>query len=289
MAKRKRPFIVRLLKWLFGIILVLALIVGAIVLFLKLAYGINIIDTIGQINTLNQTVEVNNKYDNMFSAQDMESAKNIVNLSIDNLITYSQEDGYNISSSVSSLINAQIKLTDKQIAAIADVVIQKQGSANLQMGGSNLTLQLLQVKFSNLIDNKVDINFVTKINTTELKKSMTTFPVSLISNYIPDDLYISSTITVTKGQNPFEYTVEHKSLQINNLTTQQTESFLETLNNLIKFGTAQNLNTQIGTVFVNVLIGNSQNNGFTYSLNSIGVTDFNFILENNTIYYVIQN
>ena len=116
---------------------------------------------------------------------------------------------------------------------------------------------------------------------------MDKFPYSLFKKYIPDSLYVSSTVHVDKttdGQ--FDYTVSHKGLALNNLNAEETADLFHTLDAVLKIGSAESVNLQIGTIAVNALIGNEQSVGFAYSneqsvgfaysLKAVGATTFYF-------------
>lgn len=105
---------------------------------------------------------------------------------------------------------------------------------------------------------------------------------------IPDYLYISSTSTVKKGENAFEYEILSKNIEINNLSSDDTKSFLNTLNLVFKFGTSDDFNLMIASPFVNALIGNEENNGFAYSLKGLDVKDYDFVVVDEINYYVLK-
>lgn len=117
---------------------------------------------------------------------------------------------------------------------------------------------------------------------------MNSFPTNIVAKRIPDYLYISSTSTIKKGENAFEYEVLSKDIEINNLNSQDTKSFLNTLNLVFKFGTSDDFNLMIAKPFVNALIGNSENNGFAYSLKGLGVKDYDFVVVDDINYYVLK-
>ena len=56
-----------------------------------------------------------------------------------------------------------------------------------------------------------------------------------------------------------------------------TADLFDTLNAVLKIGTAESLNTQIGYMAVNALIGTKDNPGFAYSMKVAGATTFNFV------------
>ena len=74
----------------------------------------------------------------------------------------------------------------------------------------------------------------------------------------------------------FSYTVTHKALTLNNLSADDTADLFNTLDAVLKIGTAENLNMQVGRMAVNTLIGTAENNGFAYALKAIGATAFKF-------------
>ena len=79
-----------------------------------------------------------------------------------------------------------------------------------------------------------------------------------------------------------------KDIEINNLNSENTKSFLNTLNLVFKFGTSDDFNLMIAKPFANALIGNSENNGFAYSLRDLGVKDYDFATVDEINYYVLK-
>ena len=291
MAKARKPFIVRFIIWLFSIIITLALILGIGCLIVKQKYGVDVFSTISQIKTLNQKVN-ESKYDSKFSDTDMKDAQIAVNAKMKGLISYTEEDGYKINEEgigVESQISADLLLSDKQLGAIINNLINENAEGlTLDVSGNKLKIDFIQLKFVEIREKEADINIVVKVDVRELKQKMTSFPTNIIAKKIPDYLYISSTSTIKKGDNAFEYEVLSKDIEINNLNSQDTKSFLNTLNLVFKFGTSDDFNLMIAKPFVNALIGNSENNGFAYSLRGLGVKDYDFVVVDNINYYVLK-
>ena len=291
MAKARKPFIVRFIIWLFSIIITLALILGIGCLIVKQKYGVDVFSTISQIKTLNQKVD-ESKYDSKFSDNDMKDAQIAVNAKMEGLISYNEEDGYKIKEEgigVESQISADLLLSDKQLGAIINNLInQNEEGMTLDVSGNKLQIYFIQLKFLEVRENEADINIVVKVDVRELKQKMNSFPTNIVAKRIPDYLYISSTSTIKKGENAFEYEVLSKDIEINNLNSQDTKSFLNTLNLVFKFGTSDDFNLMIAKPFVNALIGNSENNGFAYSLRGFGVKDYDFVVVDNINYYVLK-
>lgn len=291
MAKARKPFIVRFIIWLFSIIITLALILGIGCLIAKQKYGVDVFSTISQIKTLNQKVD-ESKYDSKFSDNDMKDAQIAVNAKMKGLISYTEEDGYKINKEgigVESQISADLLLSDKQLGAITNTLIsQNEEGMTLDISGNKLQISFLQVKFVEVREKEADINIVVKVDVRDLKQKMNSFPMNLIAKKIPDYLYISSTSTVKKGENAFEYEILSKNIEINNLSSDDTKSFLNTLNLVFKFGTSDDFNLMIASPFVNALIGNEENNGFAYSLKGLDVKDYDFVVVDEINYYVLK-
>lgn len=291
MAKARKPFIVRFIIWLFSIIITLALILGIGCLIVKQKYGVDVFSTISQIKTLNQKVD-ESKYDSKFSDNDMKDAQIAVNAKMEGLISYTEEDGYKIKEEgigVESQISADLLLLDKQLGAIINNLInQNEEGMTLDVSGNKLQIYFIQLKFLEVRENEADVNIVVKVDVRELKQKMNSFPTNIVAKRIPDYLYISSTSTIKKGENAFEYEVLSKDIEINNLNSQDTKSFLNTLNLVFKFGTSDDFNLMIAKPFVNALIGNSENNGFAYSLRGLGVKDYDFVVVDDINYYVLK-
>lgn len=300
MAKARKPFIVRFIIWLFSIIITLALILGIGCLIVKQKYGVDVFSTISQIKTLNQKVD-ESKYDSKFSDNDMKDAQIAVNAKMKGLISYTEEDGYKINKEgigVESQISADLLLSDKQLGAIINNLINENAEGlTLDVSGNKLKIDFIQLKFVEIREKEADINIVVKVDVRELKQKMNSFPTNIIAKKIPDYLYISSTSTIKKGDNAFEYEVLSKDIEINNLNSQDTKSFLNTLNLVFKFGTSDDFNLMIAKPFVNALIknpdvntlvGNLKNDGFTYSLSELGVKDYDFVVVDNINYYVLK-
>lgn len=291
MAKARKPFIVRFIIWLFSIIITLALILGIGCLIVKQKYGVDVFSTISQIKTLNQKVD-ESKYDSKFSDNDMKDAQIAVNAKMEGLISYTEEDDYKIKEEgigVESQISADLLLSDKQLGAIINNLInQNEEGMTLDVSGNKLQIYFIQLKFLEVRENEADINIVVKVDVRELKQKMNSFPTNIVAKRIPDYLYISSTSTIKKGENAFEYEVLSKDIEINNLNSQDTKSFLNTLNLVFKFGTSDDFNLMIAKPFVNALIGNSENNGFAYSLRGLGVKDYDFVVVDDINYYVLK-
>ena len=82
----------KVLKWIFKIVLslaiVVALLVGGVFLFVKIKYDINPFALISEVNILSKQVNEDEMYKNKFSKEDMASAKQVADEHMLVLITY---------------------------------------------------------------------------------------------------------------------------------------------------------------------------------------------------------
>lgn len=288
MKERKRkPWWARFLLWILGIVITTGLSFGGACIFLKVKYDISVFATISQIKTLNQTVNEEKKFDNIITEEDKASAQTSINAQLENLITYSAEDGYKMSSAVP--MKGTLKLTDKQVGALLKIILESSNSPKVNIGGNELGFDILQVKFSEIETNvKSDVNIVAKIDASSLKEKFSSFPLNIIGKRIPSTLYVSATVTIQKGEGPFTYTLTGKSLEINNLDAKQTESFIKTIDTFLKCGDAKTLCESVAKPFIDGLIGTEENKGFALTLKGVGATDFNFETTDGVNYFVVE-
>ena len=291
---KRTPIWLKIILWVFSTIfsIVALLAVGCGILYAT--YEINVFEVAGQVKTLNQEVDLEKLAPNVFTIDDMAGAKIVTDENINGLISYTEEEGYKLTpEAVSTAMLGSLKFTDKQVGAILNNIIDSQEELNVQLGSvinlKDYGFKVVQVAFSNITETTTDFNVVIKIDLTKIKEEkMAKFPFNWIRKGVPDSLYFSSTVTLTKGANAFEYTTEGKSLMINNLSSEQTESIFKTINTFLKLGGPKDFAKTIGDTFVNALIGNEANPGLAYSLKSAGATDFLFEADATNNYFIIQ-
>ena len=151
-----------------------------------------------------------------------------------------------------------------------------------------IEIKLMQVKFDNVQNGGARFNTVFRLNITPFKDEMKGFPFDFLKKYVPDTLYISSTVDVSKTTTPFEYVITHVSLTINNLDNAKTQDLFHTLDTFLKFGSQETFNETIGNKVMGVLIGNESETGLAYSLKPLGATDYKFVIIDDIEYFTIQ-
>lgn len=268
-------------------LVVIVAILGVVIIggyvYVRTTYGIDLFRTAGQLKTLTKDVDESALCPNAYGEQDFAEMKSAVNDKIDGLIVYEKGKGYNGYSVNFDALNGKvmtdmISLTEKQVGAVAQTVFYEQTGGKIKLGDKEVSVTVMQVDFSEIAANgSADFNVVAKIDLTPFKADMGGFPYKYFKKYIPDNLYVSSVVRVDKTEEDgFSYKVSHKFITLNNLSGDDTADLFNTLNAVLKIGTAENLNMQVGETAVNALIGTEKSNGFAYSLKAIGATAFKF-------------
>lgn len=279
----------KLFKFLFFLVLLVAvcLITGNI--YIKNTYGINTIEVYKQIKQLNTPVDEDSLCDNRFTNEDMTNCKNEINNATNTTVVIEKDGKISFDfSSINQNIKEMIKLSDKECAAIADSVLKEQYDGKLKLGNIELPSEILQIKFSNIENGNSNINLIAKIDCTEIKKEFNKFPISLFAKYIPESLYISSTTYLEKTATAFEYTLKSVDFMVNNLNKEDSSNLFTTINKIVEIGTIDDFNLLIGNTICDALIGNENNKGLAYSLKDYGAKDFKFVSEDNNAYFVIE-
>lgn len=278
------------MKAIKGLIITLVVIVALVgvtiiggYIYVRSTYGIDLFRTAGQLKTLSQTPDEKTLCPNAFSANDMADVKTAMDKNLNGLISYNEGEGYEGYKVDFSAITSPMPFADdivfssKQAGALAQTIFFGQAGGVVKIGEKELSVRLVQMDFANVSENgSADFNVVAKVNLKPFKDEMNDFPFSLFKKYVPDELYVSSTVRVEKTDDKMGYSVAHKELKLNNLSADDTDDLFHTLDAVLKIGSAENMNLQIGTTAVNALIGNSDNAGFAYSLQALGKTTFKF-------------
>ena len=268
-------------------LVVIVAILGVVIIggyvYVRTTYGIDLFRTAAQLKTLSQDVHESALCPNAYGEQDFVEMKSAVNDKIDGLIVYEKGKGYNgysvnFDALKGKVMTDMISLTEKQVGAVAQTVFYEQTGGKIKLGDKEVSVTVMQVDFSEIAANgSADFNVVAKIDLTPFKADMGGFPYKYFKKYIPDNLYVSSVVRVDKTEEDgFSYKVSHKFITLNNLSGDDTADLFNTLNAVLKIGTAENLNMQVGETAVNALIGTEKSNGFAYSLKAIGATAFKF-------------
>lgn len=274
------------------ITLVVVIIAGALgtYIYVKNTYDIDLINTVLQLKKISDPVDEKKLITNPYTEEDKTKAHEEVNNSVNGFIG---NDGINFDKLLTEM-KTVIKLDDKQLACLAQEVIDQEMKGKITIGEQDIPLSLMQIDISHVNnEGNADFNTIVKLDISSFKTNMNNFPLSMLKKYVPDYLYISSTVWVEKNKEnevvvPFAYSTTSTSFTINTLTDKETTELFKTLDAVIKIGTADNLNNQIGNAILGSLIGSEEQNGLAYSLKQYGAKDYRFILENDVDYFVVE-
>lgn len=276
-----------LLVILLIIVVLAALIFGGTFAFVYFRYDVNIFNILSDIDKLNKTVDVEKLTPNAFDESDYISIKNNATSSTSGFLTYDPDNGFSIDiTKLPTSLNTYVSLSDKQVGAYADKEIKNNGDNQFKILDFTLTYELLQIEFENKED-LTTINTVAKIDLTDVK-SKDNKGIDLLVYFIPDVLYISSYVDITKTGSNMEYNLTSNSLLFNNLTNKQTAELLDAISAFTKEDfSAEHFNLEIGRAICSSLIGDETNEGLAYKLKNYGAKDFRFVTENDTNYFEV--
>lgn len=269
-------------------------------IFVRSKYGIDLFRTAGQLKVLTEKVDESVLCPSAFGEDDFVGLKTALDDDlIGGFITYVEGSGYKgygvdfdaLNGIASGSVSSSIKISEKQTGALGQLIFYNQGNGGkISVSGKDLTTTIKQIDFSNIAENgNANLNIIVEIDLTPFTSEISGFPYSLFKKYIPDNLYVSSTVFVEKTDEKMAYKISHKELKISNLSGDDTADLFHTLDTVLKIGSAENLNLAIGNMVTQVLIGNDDNCGFAYSLYKIGLFNtYNFKTIDGVDYFVIE-
>lgn len=283
----------KILIKLIAVVLVLAIIaaIGLTIVTstVKNELGIDLFKTIRELKKLGEEVDVKALAPNAFSDEDMVDVMALVNASVEDMISYSETDGYSINlDKLSGEMKGYVRLNDRQLGAIANEMVKQELDGKIALGQNNVGVSVVQLDIDNTSEC-TKLNVVVAFDISELKNSLSDgIGVSRIKAKIPEVLYVSSTVSVEKGSEPFKYTVADEGISVNNLTAEETADLLHILDVLFAIGGAEKINTTVGETIMRVLVGDAENEGIAYSMRDVGATDFSFTTEGENDYFTID-
>lgn len=281
-------------KLITSLITMVAIVAVAVIggyVYVRVNYGIDLFNTVSQLKVLSEKVDESKLCPEAFDkVNDMKDVQGMVNSSVENMIEYSEENYIVNLENLPEDMKTIIKLSDKQVGALANQVSYQKTEGVISVGNKSINYELKQIDFSNITsDGSTDFNIVVRLDLSTIKDEMNGFPLKYLKKYVPDYFYISSTVRVEKVEStPFAYELEHKELTINNLDKEGTDDLFNTLDKVLKFGSAESLNLKVGETVVGALIGDEKNPGFAYTLKDKGASDFYFLEESGVDYFIVN-
>ena len=157
----------KLISWLLGIVVGLALVFGVFVLVVNAKYKINLFEVIGSLKKLNGDVDVAVIAPKAPTDDDYASAMTSANRAVADIIVYDAESKeYSLNDSAKTGMTADLKLTDAETCVLVNLML-KNGDAGVKFnaGGKDIDLKdydfkLVQIALSNVAEKSADVNVV---------------------------------------------------------------------------------------------------------------------------------
>lgn len=267
----------KLIISLIVIIGILAVALISVYIVARVNLGVDLFRTVGQLKTLSQPVNEQESFPAAYRSEDLADLKSQTDSQLGDVVLYEEGkgyEGYTVDFTALALSGATAKpvfLSERQAGALAEIVFHQQTGGELTIADKEISVCVLQIAFTEIDaeTGNADLNVTVKLDLTPFKNDMEGFPFNLLKGIVPDALYVTSVVRIEKGEG-ISYTVVPKYLTLNNLSAEDTSDFFHTLDVVLKIGSAEELNTKIGTTAANALIGTEQNPGFVYALKATG-------------------
>ena len=267
----------KLIISLIVIIGILAMALIGVYIVARVNLGVDLFRTVGQLKTLSQPVNEQESFSAAYRSEDLAELKSQTDSQLGDVVLYEEGkgyEGYTVDFTALALSGATAKpvfLSEQQAGALAEIVFHQQTGGELTIADKEISVCVLQIAFTEIDaeTGNADLNVTVKLDLTPFKNDMEGFPFNLLKGIVPDALYVTSVVRIEKGEG-LAYTVTPKYLTLNNLSGDDTSDFFHTLDVVLKIGSAEELNAEIGTTAANALIGTEQNPGFVYALKATG-------------------
>lgn len=267
-------------KLIISVIVIIAIVALALIgvyIAARVKLGVDLFRTIGQLKTLSQPVNEQEAFPAAYKSQDLAELKSQTDSQLGDVVLYEEGkgyEGYTVDFTALALSGATAKpvfLSERQAGALAEIVFHQQTGGVLTIADKEISVCVLQIAFTEIDveTGNADLNVTVKLDLTPFKNDMKGFPFNLLKGFVPDALYVTSVVRIEKGEG-LAYTVTPKYLTLNNLSGDDTSDFFHTLDVVLKIGSAEELNAEIGTTAANALLGTEQNPGFVYALKATG-------------------
>ena len=267
----------KLIISLIVIIGILAVALISVYIVARVNLGVDLFRTVGQLKTLSQPVNEQEFFPAAYRSEDLAELKSQTDSQLGDVVLYEEGKGYEgytvdfTALALSGVTAKPVFLSEQQAGALAEIVFHQQTGGVLTIADKEISVSVLQIAFTEIDaeTGNADLNVTVKLDLTPFKNDMKGFPFNLLKGFVPDALYVTSVVRIEKGEG-LAYTVTPKYLTLNNLSGDDTSDFFHTLDVVLKIGSAEELNAEIGTTAANALIGTEQNPGFVYALKATG-------------------
>ena len=257
--KRKKPFIIRFFKGIFGFALVLGVAFCGLWGYLYFGKNVELVGAIGQVNALSTGVNEVEYVSNSITANDNDSITNKTQSSLsEDLIIYDREVGAFLNQKIQNGLSVNV------------------GDSEIVLSDYNVVILETNFLSTNLpAPHLVDVNVKFKFDTSIIKNSFSSFPFSLLKDRIPETLYISITaeIELAEGQAQ-SYYLDTKEIIVNQLSAAESQNIFNLVAMATGLESSQTLTNQVAECFVKELLGTNSYNGLYQHISSHIPTGF---------------
>lgn len=287
-----------ILKITLGIVVAVVVFVVAFFLIAKYAVGVDIIGAYRGLKKLGTTVDTQTiitypyekneaMADSLNSIIESKTGETGIVTSTGGEITIDVEKFENL------LFDSSLELTDKQLACIINASFDDYVNSVEDDISKNLKdIELSQIQFSAYQEEggkfkSVNMNIVIKLPLETIKEYMNGFPLSLLKDMLPNELYIKTDLKITKdSSSAWKYSITAKNTAFNNLSHEDSNNLIKSVSGILGVPDADEMGYSIGEFVINTIIGNSEQIGFGNGL--LQAKDFTFKTVGSQIYYVIE-
>lgn len=267
-------------KLLITIIVLVVLIIGAFfggVYYLNKKYDIDTLKTLSSLKKLSEPVEEKDVVSNPYTDADKESLEKNFETSFSGFIS-SDKDGIHINpDKVLEGERKNVYITDRQLAAFASEALEEKTGSKIQIADYTFPLQILELNIADMTEKNATISTVVRLDVSELKTSFTQFPLSLFGKYIPTYFYLNVAFENVHLDDAFSYRVNPGDVKINSLTDTESSDLFVTIGKFVSFPTVEECSKQVGSTFMDNLIGSEENPGAIRQLKQYGAKDYAFV------------
>lgn len=267
-------------KLLITLIVLIVVLCGAFfggVLYLNKKYDIDTFKTLSSLKQLSEPVEETDIVKNPYSDKDIDSLMTEFNVSFDNFIT-KDNDGIHFNfDKLSDIAEKDVYLTDKQLAIFASEALEEKINSKIEIGSYQFPVKILEMDIKDIVEQQATIKTIVRLDVTDLKKSFSSFPLSLFGKYIPTYFYLDVSFVNTHQSAAFSYQVSASDVMINSLSSEESSSLFTTIGKFVSFPTAEECSTTFGKAFMDNLVGTTENPGILLQLKDNGAKDYAFV------------
>lgn len=271
-------------KLLVTLLVLIVLIAGAFfggVLYLNKTYDIDTFSTLATMKKLQSPVQENEVVKNPYSEVDLLATKAKFSLSYDGFLEETNGGLLFHPDKIRDGVRKTVYLTDRELACLSEEAIKTEMNSEIAVGGYTFTFSLRSLSIDVQNERESDISLVSLIDISGLKKAFSGLAGVVFGRYVPKMFYLTLSFQNTHDEEAFSYSVTPKSLFINSLSEEESDSLFSTIGKFVPFPKAMDVTKAFSETFMDTLIGKEGKEGILYSLKAYGAKDYSFVQYEN--------